>query len=353
VGFCSLPYAAQETVLSKHALQCLANEQGWETVTSGRYTFFMLADLATVVEKMRGQKLDGYISVREARRRLGVSRSMIYTLSRRCGWQRILTPERDLYFLETDVMAAFEERGGLPKRSAPEPEEIIVSQAPAGYSGVEAIVQQYQVDCSTVYQAADRHYWRRARAGNRVFFNNEDVQSYFEPEQARGYSLAEAATYLSIRLEQAALAAWINGWRRMPGNRFRASDVERKGAAQGVEGYLTLAEAAVRLGIRRAHLVKAWHDRKWGINYMRIGEYKAVFVSRKDVEQYARENNCDRYVADYYTTKDIRQALQVSRQRVGQLAEIYGWRRFYPSSRHVLYLCADVDAYLAKRQELA
>ncbi len=207
-GFCSLSYAAQETVLSKHALQCLANEQGWETVTSGRYTFFRLADLAIAVEKMRGQKLDGYISVREARRRLGVSRSMIYTLSRRRGWQRILTPERDLYFLESEVMAAFEERGGSPKRRALEAEEIIVSQAPSGYSDVKAIVQTYQVDRSIVYQAADRHYWRRARAGSRVFFNNEDVQAYFEPERACGYSLAEAAAYLGIRIEQAALAAW-------------------------------------------------------------------------------------------------------------------------------------------------
>ncbi len=86
---------------------------------------------------------------------------------------------------------------------------------------------------------------------------------------------------------------------------------------------------------------------------MRIDEYKAVFVCRKDVEQYARENNSDRCVVDYYTTRDIRQALQVSRQRVGQLSEIYGWRRFYPSPRHVLYLRADVDVYLAKRQELA
>jgi len=322
-GFYSLSYAAQKT------------------------------DLSNAVESPRSQKFYGYISVREACRRLGVSRSLIYGISKRHYWQRILTPERDLYFLEADVMAAFDERVGTAKYCAPEPEEIIVSAALSGYRNVESIRQQYQVGCFTVYQAADRHFWRRARVGNRVFFNHEDVQAYFEPEQARGYSPAEAAAYLGIQVEQVALAAWLNGWRRMPGNRFRASDVERRNAAQGVEDYLSLKDVVVRLGLRRAHLIKVWKERRWRIIYMRIGEFKMTFVCREDVEQYTLENDSDRYPTDYYTTKDIRQALNVSRQRVGQLAQIHGWRRFYPSSRHVLYLRVDVDVYLANRLAMA
>lgn len=322
-GFYSLSYAAQKT------------------------------DVSNAVESPRSQKFYGYISVREACRRLGVSRSLIYGISKRHNWQRILTPERDLYFLEADVMEAFGERVGTAKYCAPEPEEIIVSAAPSGYRNVESIRQQYQVSSFTVYQAADRHFWRRALVGKRMFFNHEDVQAYFEPVQARGYSLGEAAAYLGIQVEQVALAARLNGWRRMPGNRFRASDVERRDAAQGVEDCLSLNDVVVRLGLRRAHLIKVWKERRWRITYMRIGEYKMIFVCREEVERYAFENDSDRYPADYYTTKDIRQALNVSRQRVGQLAQIHGWRRFYPSSRHVLYRRVDVDVYLANRLAMA
>lgn len=321
-GFYSLSYAAQEN------------------------------DLSNAVKSLRSQKLGGYITIREACRRLVVSRSMIYGISKLRNWQRILTPERDLYFLEADVMAAFDERVGTAKYCAPEPEEIIVSAAPSGYRNVESIRQQYQVSSFTVYQAADRHFWRRALVSKRVFFNHEDVQSYFEPVLARGYSLAEAAAYLGIQVEQVALAARLNGWRRMPGNRFRASDVERRDAAQGVEDYLSLNDVVVRLGLRRAHLIKVWKERRWRIIYMRIGEFKMIFVCREDVERYALENDSDRYPTDYYTTNDIRQALNVSRQRVGQLAQMYGWRRFYPSSRHVLYLRVDVDVFLANRLEM-
>jgi hypothetical protein len=309
-----------------------------------------LDDVANAIQSQPIQPLDGYISVAEIRRRFGVSRSMVYRLSKRFTWQRILTPERDLYFLESQVLAVLSEQSGTGNNRTPEPEEVIVQQAPAGYRCAETISRQYHVDCVTIYQAADRHYWGRARSGNRVYFNDEDVQAYFEPEQARGYSLVEAAAYLGISPEQAALAARLNGWRRLLGKRFRASDVERHGAAQAVEAYLTLEEASARLALRRARLVKHWQEREWRIEYLRIGKIKAIFVRREHVEQFALENDSDRQVAEYYTTQDIRHFLKVSRQRVGQLAELYAWRRFYPSSRHVLYLRADVDVYLNQRQ---
>lgn len=170
--------------------------------------------------------------------------------------------------------------------------------------------------------------------------------------QARGYSLAEAAAYLGIQVEQVALAARLNGWCRMPGNRFRARDVERRNAAQGVGDYLSLNDAVVRLELCQTRLLKAWKERGWRIDYMRIGECGSIFVYRKDVERYALENGSDRFLTDYYRTNDIRRALNVSRQRVGQLAQIHEWRHLSTVSRRVIYLRVDVDIYLANRLEM-